>query len=437
VISVRESTLGEFEVYRHIKGVRSKLYVSKSLKEAVASAESEIPGRDRQVMMDSASWRREPPTDKQIARLFYLDKTLRSQHREASSLLQMALSKYHSGDLRFSRGNVSDYIDRKERGRETDELLHASIRFGEAVVPAEDKAKKSVNVSSFETASSQALTLQVGPCPNCRQRIPYSVEFRCPLCDNQCSALDWSGHCPNCDACFYNLLLRPFGNWPERANQCLDARKLGTQEAVEEELVKMMGSVGSALYPALTKAYVTYCDWLISWCEAVIKNNPESRAILLDRQRLQFERSLSKAAGGGPPGSAKSPLLSHRWDIEMLQNLSGYDFEVVVAVLFLKMGYTVQLTPRSRDQGADLILTDRNSTRIAVQAKNYRYPVSNGAVQEVLGGMSFHDCKEGIVVTTSEFTTSANQLATTHFGISLWDAKKLERVWAECFPADQ
>lgn len=195
-----------------------------------------------------------------------------------------------------------------------------------------------------------------------------------------------------------------------------------------------MGPVDSALYPALAEAYIKYRDWLVSWTETAIKNNPESRAMLLDRQRLQVEKSLSTAAAVAPASNPRSALLPHRWDPEMLQHLDGYDFEVVVAVLFLKMGYTVQLTPPRGDQGADLIVTDADSERIAVQAKNTRYPVGNDALQEVLGGMSYYNCKRGIVVTTSSFTTAANQLASSHAGISLWDGEKLEEVWAECFP---
>lgn len=110
MISVREDTLGGFEVHRHVKGVKTKLYVATSLKEALVSAEVEIPDRDRHVMLATASWRREPPTDKQVSRLFTLDKKMRDRFRNSTEFLQFALQSYHGGDSSWSRGEMSRRI---------------------------------------------------------------------------------------------------------------------------------------------------------------------------------------------------------------------------------------------------------------------------------------------------------------------------------------
>jgi superfamily II DNA or RNA helicase len=117
MLSIRVDTLGNFEIYRHVRGVRTKLWVAKSLKEALSEAEREIPDRDRQVMVATASWRREPPTDKQIGRLFYLDRKLRSQFKNAQDLYQFSLQRYHGGDGSFSRGSISQKISSLEVSR--------------------------------------------------------------------------------------------------------------------------------------------------------------------------------------------------------------------------------------------------------------------------------------------------------------------------------
>ena len=110
LISVRENTLGDYEIYRHIRGIRTKLWVAKSLKEAVSKAEDEIPNRDQKVMMADASWRREPCTEKQAARLLMLDHKLRTEFHNPVALFAFCVSRYNSGDGSFSRGSISNRI---------------------------------------------------------------------------------------------------------------------------------------------------------------------------------------------------------------------------------------------------------------------------------------------------------------------------------------
>jgi restriction system protein len=90
--------------------------------------------------------------------------------------------------------------------------------------------------------------------------------------------------------------------------------------------------------------------------------------------------------------------------------LRGPAFECFLSRVFEALGYHVQLTKKTGDQGADLILTGK-STRIAVQTKGYAGSVGNGAVQEVVAAMAFYRCSSCGVVTNSYFTPAARQLA--------------------------
>ena len=56
--------------------------------------------------------------------------------------------------------------------------------------------------------------------------------------------------------------------------------------------------------------------------------------------------------------------------------MDGYQFEEFLCELFATLGYTVEGTKKSGDQGADLFITQRN-IKIVVQAKNYSRKVSN------------------------------------------------------------
>jgi len=92
-------------------------------------------------------------------------------------------------------------------------------------------------------------------------------------------------------------------------------------------------------------------------------------------------------------------------------NLSGSDFEKQLYRLFEAMGYKVELTGKSGDQGGDLI-ANKESERILIQAKCYRdWSTGNAAVQQVAGAMRLYDCNKAMVITTSHFTPEAIVLA--------------------------
>ncbi|GED33827.1 restriction endonuclease [Brevibacillus centrosporus] len=98
--------------------------------------------------------------------------------------------------------------------------------------------------------------------------------------------------------------------------------------------------------------------------------------------------------------------------IEEIDNMDGFQFEQRLKYLFQDLGYQVEITPKSGDQGVDLVLRKDNKV-IAVQAKRYgnTNKVGNSAIQEVHTGKTFYDCSEAWVVTTSYFTESSKALA--------------------------
>jgi len=119
-----------------------------------------------------------------------------------------------------------------------------------------------------------------------------------------------------------------------------------------------------------------------------------------------------------------NPALSTLAEID---KMNGYKFEEFMKHVYEQLGYSVYHTPKSRDQGADLILTSKERKRIAIQVKRSSSKVSNSAVQEVVAAKGFYKCTKGIVVTNSYFTDSARQLAKANF-IDLVDRNELEKL---------
>jgi len=103
--------------------------------------------------------------------------------------------------------------------------------------------------------------------------------------------------------------------------------------------------------------------------------------------------------------------------------MSGYEFEDFLVKLYRVIGFDVQLTKRSADQGADLFV-EKFGKKTVIQAKNYSDNVGNAAVQQALAAKAFYSCDRAMVVTNSYFTPAARALAEAA-GVDLVDRKGL------------
>ncbi|MDD3673439.1 MAG: restriction endonuclease, partial [Synergistaceae bacterium] len=111
--------------------------------------------------------------------------------------------------------------------------------------------------------------------------------------------------------------------------------------------------------------------------------------------------------------------------VSELTKLSGREFEIWLANLFRRMGYKVRLLRGYKDYGADLIVTNFQGRKWAVQAKK-RSGSKTGvsAIGEVLRGQNYYKCDLALVVTNSDFTKQAYEEARA-CGVVLWNREKL------------
>ncbi|MFZ1702292.1 MAG: restriction endonuclease [Pyrinomonadaceae bacterium] len=135
--------------------------------------------------------------------------------------------------------------------------------------------------------------------------------------------------------------------------------------------------------------------------------------IEVDVEQMRFEKKLLI---GGATGLSVL-------EIDMF---TGYEFETFLTELFQKMGYSVEQTRLSGDQGADVIVT-KFGEKTVIQAKRFSGKVGNGAVQEIVAAMRFYGAEAGMVVTNNYFTPSANALAAAN-DIKLVDRDELSEL---------
>lgn len=99
-----------------------------------------------------------------------------------------------------------------------------------------------------------------------------------------------------------------------------------------------------------------------------------------------------------------------------MHELSPRDFEEMMAKLFADLGYSVELTKKTRDGGKDIYIAKKNEIGkflFLVECKKYapNHPVGVDVVKSLYGvmGMEKTEPTGGIIATTSYFTRDARQ----------------------------
>ena len=116
-----------------------------------------------------------------------------------------------------------------------------------------------------------------------------------------------------------------------------------------------------------------------------------------------------------------------RISVDQIEHLNGFEFEQLIGELFRKAGFKVNVTKKSGDQGADLIV-EKDGVSTAIQTKKYAGSVGNTAVQEIVAAMKYYDCDKSMVITTGKFTKGAFELASRN-GVRLIDKKGLDELF--------
>lgn len=105
--------------------------------------------------------------------------------------------------------------------------------------------------------------------------------------------------------------------------------------------------------------------------------------------------------------------------------IDGFEFEIWCAEKIQSQGWSVEATPKSGDQGVDIVVR-RGKTTVAVQCKRYQNPVGNSAVQEIHAGRTYVGANAAIVIATGGFTKSAQSLAAVS-KVHLMDASDISK----------
>lgn len=120
------------------------------------------------------------------------------------------------------------------------------------------------------------------------------------------------------------------------------------------------------------------------------------------------------------------------FNISQIDSLSGEEFEELLKTIFEKQGYAVELTKKSHDYGADLVMK-KNGTVSIVQAKCYGSNIGIKAIQEIISAKVHYGAEEMFVATNRYFSKDASILASEH-GVFLIDRDVLTKLVRDFSP---
>lgn len=115
---------------------------------------------------------------------------------------------------------------------------------------------------------------------------------------------------------------------------------------------------------------------------------------------------------------------------QQLYQITPRDFEEIIAHIFSRNGFQVELTKQSRDGGRDIIAIKSDlgiPSKYIIECKRYSYdnPVSVELVRSLYGVQMQEGANKSVLATTSRFTSDAQKFAvatnTTQWGMALKD----------------
>lgn len=111
------------------------------------------------------------------------------------------------------------------------------------------------------------------------------------------------------------------------------------------------------------------------------------------------------------------------YTIANIDTMSGIEFEVYLADLLRKRGFSNVVITEQYDLGVDIV-AKKDGVTWGIQAKRYRNLVKAEAVRQVYAALVRYKCDKAMVVTNSVFSRPARELARDN-GIELVDREKL------------
>lgn len=121
--------------------------------------------------------------------------------------------------------------------------------------------------------------------------------------------------------------------------------------------------------------------------------------------------------------------------LDAIDTMPGIKFETFMGGILRKIGYDVEVTKASGDNGADIIAKDKFK-KYAIQCKRYTGNVGFDAVKEAHTAKDIYDCDVGVVLTNVENFTKEAIANSRKLNVLLWNRDYIKTMLAKAYEID-
>ena len=110
----------------------------------------------------------------------------------------------------------------------------------------------------------------------------------------------------------------------------------------------------------------------------------------------------------------------NRKKVEFWFSLNGREFEIEIANIFRKLGYSARVCKQGGDKGIDINLSKLDGTREIVQCKAHKNKISPSVARDLYGTMTANNIDKAYLVTLNGATSGTIDFCRRH-NIEVWD----------------
>ena len=213
----------------------------------------------------------------------------------------------------------------------------------------------------------------------------------------------------------------------DEARRVLGSSALNVDYSLFEERVSALCQSGNDVFTAFV-SLMKDDDTLVPFLQQLLVTEDKGVEVTQIEEELECARNELRITGFARDLEQRQAG-SLAVTMQMVDLMDPYDFELLLGMIYETMGYVCEETPKSGDQGAD-VLIEKAGERTVIQAKKYSDHVGNKAVQEAIAARGHFRCHFAAVVTNNFFTRSAKDLAKTN-DVALIDRDQLNVMLME------
>lgn len=218
-----------------------------------------------------------------------------------------------------------------------------------------------------------------------------------------------------------------------------DERQMGSELGYEGNTAIECGHCGKDIN--VTYETTEYPIGVVNFAEATVSGGTLLKGfsnveILYNEEIYSFEREINlylpeeKKIITSLEVGVDSLLRAIAQDPELIRKIGSRDFEEIIASIFSKNGFAVELTKKTRDGGRDIIAIRSDlgiRSKFFIECKRYSAtnPITVELVRNLYGVQMQEGANKSVLATTSYFTPDAKKFAsaknTTEWGMDLRD----------------